>query len=525
MHSLAWVGAIHLTDKQVQKIKSDFKCWLCRCNSHPWPTCPYLSKWEIKKKPETRTTRNGRGSPSGDANPTGSAAAVSDGRSDGVVPVVDLLGTANSVRFASEVELIPVSNVDNSGVENRFRALQVDESDDDTVVDDVIVEHTGSEVLSADLGVTVTRGTDSIYLTALSQCLGSARAVRSSMIPPDLDSLIPPTFSVVADSGATNPMVPWKELFISYMKCAKASYVLLANNARAPCLGRGTIKIQLGGKTVIVTNALHVPTLRCPLYSIRCHSRIRGCAFHADNRGVLLAFPEFTLPVDISSDCLLQGAFPSSDSVVSFDERLVGTVSAVSDNTRFRHKRRGVASSPTLSANCQETIVDSPLGPATNSSSSVESELVMFSSPSVHQTEPMVVEDVTEDDSDDELDDEAISSISPDENDDSIADMIANNTNLQKLVEEMGLDPSIAHPTPSSRLSAVQIGEIAQACIKTLEKHGRITPALISFLSSNYDSSSRTPTSSTPPDRPDLLSSDKMPSSATAHRRFTIPEL
>ena len=357
MHSLAWVGAIDLTDKQVQKIKSDFKCWLCRCNSHPWPACPYLSKWDIKKKPETRTPRNGRGSPTGDGSQTGAAAAVS-GIGSGP-PEVDLLGTANSVRFATEVEIIPASIAESPGLENRFGALAtIDESDDESVVENVVLDHIGaSELLSADLGVTVTRGNGSFYFTANSQCLGSARAVNSSMIPLDLDSLIPPTFSVVADSGATNPMVPWKELFISYKKCAKASYVLLANNEKAPCLGRGTIKIQLGGKIVIVTNALHVPTLRCPLYSIRCHSRIKGCAFHADNQGVLLAFPEFTLPVDISSDCLLQGGFPSPSAVVSFDERLVGSVSAVSDNTRHRHKRRSAIPSPLMSANCQETNV------------------------------------------------------------------------------------------------------------------------------------------------------------------------
>jgi hypothetical protein len=48
MHTLAWIGAIDLSDQQVQKIKSDFKCWLCRMNTHSWPTCPHLAKWEIK---------------------------------------------------------------------------------------------------------------------------------------------------------------------------------------------------------------------------------------------------------------------------------------------------------------------------------------------------------------------------------------------------------------------------------------------------------------------------------------------
>jgi len=500
MHSLAWIGAIDLSDQQVQKIKSDFKCWLCRTNGHSWPACSHLTKWEIKKKPDAR--RTGRSSPSGETNPAGSVAAVSAESSDGATPVVDLLGTANSVRFASEVEIITPVSFEGT---NCFSALQsVDISDDETVADEIILEHIGaSELLSADLGVTDTRGNGSLYFTAFSKCLGSARAVNSSLAPQHEHSLIPPNFSVVADSGATNPMVPWKELFISYKPCAKASYVLLANNARAPCLGRGTIRIQLGGKTVIITNALHVPNLRCPLYSIRCHSRIKGCAFHADNQGVLLVFPTFTLPVDISSDCLLQGGFPSISAEVSFDERLVGTVSAVSDNTRNRSKRRGIVSSPLQAANCQETNIDLPDVPSVSPSTRCDSTDV---SPFTQNNEQIVVEEVTEDD-------------------DSLDAPPVDTDILQKLVVEMGLDPAIANPTPSSRLSAVQISEIAQACIKTLEEHGRITPALLSFLSSIYGSSSNIPTSTTPDDRPDLLSSDKMPSSAPAHRRFTIPEL
>jgi hypothetical protein len=250
-------------------------------------------------------------------------------------------------------------------------------------------------MLDSELGVTVTSGNGSLYFSDFTCCLGSARAARVSSIPVDCRSLIPASFPVVADSGATNSMVPWKELFIEYKKCSTNSYVLLANNQKAPCLGRGTIKIQLGGVIVVITNALHVPSLRCPLYSIRCHSRIPGCAFHADNKGVILAFPEFTLPVDISSDRLLQGIFPSPSGTVRFDERLVGHVSAVSDNTRNRHKRRGIIASPTSLANCQETGGD--LSSVPPPFASIPSISVPPSvSPTSVPSDPIIVEDVTD---------------------------------------------------------------------------------------------------------------------------------
>jgi hypothetical protein len=97
---------------------------------------------------------------------------------------------------------------------------------------------------------------------------------------------------------------------------------------------------------------------------------------------------------------------------------------------------------------------------------------------------------------------------------------------LNNLVEEMGLDSSLADPSPDVRLSQKQIGEIAKACVDILQKHGRITPDLLTFLSSAaFKPGHKIPTSATPVDRPDLLSSDKVPSSTPGHRRFTVPEL
>jgi hypothetical protein len=485
MHSLAWIGAIDLSDQQVQKIKSDFKCWLCRTNGHSWPNCSHLTKWEIKKKPDARP--RGRTSPTGAASATSATEGVQDGTgSSAASPADDLLGAANSVRFP-DIDTVTQSTALLTVDDNRFAPLAsvVDSDDESSVVDDVVFDHVGNsellledvEMLADAVGVTVTSGNGSLYFSDSTRCLGSARAVRVSSIPVDCRSLIPASFPVVADSGATNSMVPWKELFIDYKKCSTNSYVLLANNQKAPCLGRGTIKIQLGGVIVVISNVLHVPSLRCPLYSIRCHSRIPGCAFHADNKGVILAFPEFTLPVDISSDCIIKGVFPSPSGTVRFDERLVGLASAVSDNTRNRHKRRGIVVSPTSLANCQETSGDSPDVPLSSTLNTVESPAPSPVDPPVSTpSDSIIVEDVKDEESDDKDNDFPPLSI-----DDDLSANLLDNDFLHKLVEEMGLDRSLADSMNNSSLSQKQIGEIAKACVDTLRKHGRITPELFFF--------------------------------------------
>jgi hypothetical protein len=51
----------------------------------------------------------------------------------------------------------------------------------------------------------------------------------------------------------------------------------------------------------LIRNALHVPALRAPLYSLRRHWLIKGCGFYAHfNDGNFVLFPTFLLKVDNS---------------------------------------------------------------------------------------------------------------------------------------------------------------------------------------------------------------------------------
>ena len=192
----------------------------------------------------------------------------------------------------------------------------------------------------------------------------------------------------------------------------------------------------MGGYITIIANTLHIPALRCPLYSIRSHSRIRGCGFHADYKGTLLAFPTFVLPVDLSYDCVIKGSFPSFLDMVHFDERLVGSISAVSDNTRNCHKRRGCLVSPTAHCHVAEHN-DSPVS-LTVTCLPPSEPVVVENVPTV-VSEPIFVEDVNEDD--ESLCGDASSSI--DDNVLSSSNLPADNDSVLDLMGELGLDPTL----------------------------------------------------------------------------------
>jgi hypothetical protein len=86
------------------------------------------------------------------------------------------------------------------------------------------------------------------------------------------------TSLLVADSGATDHMLPDKSAFISYSP-VEGWCVRMGNNSFAPILGHGTAIISLNGKKILMRNCLHVPDLRHLLYSLRAHQRQHGCGF------------------------------------------------------------------------------------------------------------------------------------------------------------------------------------------------------------------------------------------------------
>jgi len=171
--------------------------------------------------------------------------------------------------------------------------------------------------------------------------LGSVKSVVSSTL--DLSKLTSnqSEFNVIIDSGYTRHMCPDRDTFLTYKPCSH-SFVILADKSKTACLGIGTVTIMLGGKDIVLHDVLHVPNPRSTLLSVRCFRCFKGCSFLSDNSGCFLTFPTFFLPVDDSSDCIIKGNLVKTPSSPIFDSRLVGMVSAVSDNTRHRSLCRPV---------------------------------------------------------------------------------------------------------------------------------------------------------------------------------------
>ncbi len=114
------------------------------------------------------------------------------------------------------------------------------------------------------------------------------------------------TSLVVANTGATDHMLPDKSVFISY-HTVTGRRVRMGNNSFAPIAGHGTAIVSLNGKKILICDCLHVPDLRHPLYSLRAHQRQRGCGFIGMfGLGMHVFFPLFILEVDTATDCHLQ---------------------------------------------------------------------------------------------------------------------------------------------------------------------------------------------------------------------------
>ncbi len=120
-------------------------------------------------------------------------------------------------------------------------------------------------------------------------------------------SILPGSYCwfTVANSGATNHMFPDKLAFISY-KLVSNLRVHKGNNSYLPVLGRGLAIISLNSQRILVQNALHVPGLVVPLYSLCAHFTQPGCGFiGASGVGILVYFLTFVLSVNTSKDCHL----------------------------------------------------------------------------------------------------------------------------------------------------------------------------------------------------------------------------
>jgi hypothetical protein len=195
-------------------------------------------------------------------------------------------------------------------------------------------------------------------------------------------------------------------------------------------------------ESIILHDVLHVPSLCCPLISVRCFRRLNGCSFLSDNSGCFLTFPTFFLTdVDDSSDCIIKGQKLKHSTTPAFDSRLIGSVSAVSNNTRHCSLRRPISTTVTTSKKkTLSTITQNHPVPA-----------------------PSLPLEASEHHS-------SLSSIPKD-------------SNLQLSSPSRIIPCNIDNQNePSTILSPKQVYEILHKVTKHLETHGQITPELLNLL-------------------------------------------
>jgi len=113
--------------------------------------------------------------------------------------------------------------------------------------------------------------------------------------------------------------------------------VKLGDNSTLQIAGEGTAVFSLNGKVIKVRNALHVPNLRQPLYSLRKHKTMPGCGtFSHNDVGSFILFPLFVLRIDDTIDNIVTYKF-SCPSTATHSTRLRRTASHIGQCDNDKH--------------------------------------------------------------------------------------------------------------------------------------------------------------------------------------------
>ena len=101
-----------------------------------------------------------------------------------------------------------------------------------------------------------------------------------------------------ADSGASEDMFPDYSTFNTHHHLTYC-YATLGDTTKLPIEVIGTTVYTLNCRTIITCNALHIPALRVPLYSLLKHRQQPGCGVYSWYKdGSYLFFPDFILQVE-----------------------------------------------------------------------------------------------------------------------------------------------------------------------------------------------------------------------------------
>jgi hypothetical protein len=100
-------------------------------------------------------------------------------------------------------------------------------------------------------------------------------------------------------------MFPDRTAFLSYHPTPNC-YVELGDGTKLRQMGKGSAKVLLNDKIILLRNVLHVPQLNEPLYSLRRHSQMPEFGYFSSfETGSHLLFPTFVLEIDTSVDNII----------------------------------------------------------------------------------------------------------------------------------------------------------------------------------------------------------------------------
>ena len=144
-------------------------------------------------------------------------------------------------------------------------------------------------------------------------------------------SLLPTPSTMIVDSGATAHMDNDASNFEYILPVTTASgdpvYVQQGDGTDLLVTGMGPVSKVIQGKHIIRYMSYLIPSLSCPLYSVKQHMDSAGCYFHAEGGKANLAFPTRIINLDTNPEIQFSTCSPKShspnSSVTSFDYETV----------------------------------------------------------------------------------------------------------------------------------------------------------------------------------------------------------
>ena len=101
-----------------------------------------------------------------------------------------------------------------------------------------------------------------------------------------------------AESGVSEDMFPEYSTCKTYHRLSNC-YATVGFTTSFPVEVIGTVVYTLNVRTILIHNALHIPALQGPLYSLCKHRQIPGCGVYSSNNyGSYIFFPDFILQVE-----------------------------------------------------------------------------------------------------------------------------------------------------------------------------------------------------------------------------------